>query len=973
MRKQKKITAACLAALCILNSTYALSATVKADGSNEGNANAAASQTASYSATSYDQYLADVADDTRPKEKIVIDALKYTEATAQVELRTEKDQITGKELQGLYCGDSGNVTWQFEVQQSGLYELSVLYYNVEDSSNDIERSLYIDGKIPYSDAGNLVFFRTWQDKGEKSYNSASGNEIRRSQEEVRVWTDVSLRATTGYHDDSLLFYLEEGVHSLTLKSVNESIVINSFTFFNSDEPLSYEQVAEQYKANGYTEVGEKYTVKVQGEDAAYKSSATLYAVEDRSSPMNEPYELNKILLNSIGGTTWKYQGAWIEWKVEAPESGLYQLYIRAKQNYSSGVVYTKTLTIDGEVPFKEAENIGFRYDSDWQIISPQTEEGKPCLIYLEKGEHTLRLTNTLGEFGDLLRAIEDSSQALSELYRRVCMVVGTSVDANRDYELERYIPDLIPTIEAQYEAFGNYIEQLERLAGGAGEQTVSLQQVQSQLLYYMNNHDKIPSKISGLSDCISSLASWITTVSDQSVLIDYISLSSPKAEKPQADCGFWGKLLNEIRSYLNSYFSQYTLVENTDTKEGQSTVTLWLANTVGRDQANIIKQLAQESYTEDTGSVLDIELVDMTILLRAVAAGNGPDVGIYIDQATPINYGIRSALQDLSEFDDLDEVLERFNDGAATPFTFNGAVYALPETETFLMMFVRTDIFDELGLEVPQTWEELYDIVPTLNRNYYDVSLPSPLTGGDVTSTGLNTMYASLLLQNGASVYNEDGSRCILNSLEAVNTFVTWSEMYTKYLFPKTTDATTYFRIGTAPIVFNNFNFYNTLVVGAPEIRGMWDMYLIPGTADEDGNIRRNVAATLTSCVMYANAKDKQASWEFLKWWTSDTIQSAYAMEIEALQGKSGRWMTANKKAMETIGWSSADMAKLREGFEWAEGIPEVAGGYYVGRSVDNAIKMVINSGKIPRETLLDYVDDINTEIISKRSELGLE
>lgn len=974
MRKQKKITAVCLAALCVLNSACALSFTVSADGSTEGSAQTPTVQdTPSYSATSYDQYLLDVASDVRPDTKIVVDALKYTDATAQIETRTEKDEITGKEMPGLYCGDSGTVSWQFEVQQSGLYELSVLYYNVKDSGNDIERSLYIDGKIPYSDAGNLVFSRTWRDKGEKSYSSSSGNEIRRSQEEVHVWTDVALRATTGYHDDSLLFYLEKGAHSLTLKSVNESIVLNSFTFYNSDEPLSYSEVKKQYEEEGYNEVSAKHQVKVQGEDAAYKSSATLYAVEDRSSSMNEPYEMNKILLNCIGGTTWKYQGAWIEWEVDVPESGLYQLYIRAKQNYSSGVVYTKTLTVDGVVPFKEAKNIGFRYDSDWQIVSPETDNGEPCLIYLEKGKRTLRLTNTLGEFGDLLRAIEESSQVLSELYRRVCMVVGTSVDANRDYELEKYIPDLIPIIEEQYEAFGNYIKELEKLAGGAGEQTVSLQQVQSQLEYYINNNEKIPSKISGLSDSISSLASWITTVSDQSVLIDYISLQSPKAEEPEADCGFWGKILNEIRAYLNSYFSQYTLVEKSDAKDGQSIVTLWLANTIGRDQANIIKQLAQESYTEKTGSALDIELVDMTILLRAVAAGNGPDVGIYIDQATPINYGIRSALQDLTEFDDLDEVLKRFDKGAIVPFSFNGAVYALPETETFLMMFVRTDIFDELGLKAPQTWEELYDIVPTLNRNYYDVSLPSPLTGGETTSTGLNTMYATLLLQNDASVYNEDGSRCVLNELNAVNTFISWSEMYTKYLFPKTTDATTYFRIGTAPIVFNNFNFYNTLVVGAPEIRGMWEMYQVPGRVDEDGTIRRDVAATLTSCVMYANAKDKEASWEFLKWWTSDDIQSAYAMEIEALQGKSGRWMTANKNAMETIGWSSADMEKLREGFSWAQGIPEVAGGYYVGRSVDNAIKMVINSGKIPRETLLDYVDDINTEIISKRSELGLE
>ena len=48
-------------------------------------------------------------------------------------------------------------------------------------------------------------------------------------------------------------------------------------------------------------------------------------------------------------------------------------------------------------------------------------------------------------------------------------------------------------------------------------------------------------------------------------------------------------------------------------------------------------------------------------------------------------------------------------------------------------------------------------------------------------------------------------------------------------------------------------------------------------------------------------------------------------------------------------------------------------GGYYVGRTVSNAIKSVINMGKSPRETILDAVDDINEEILTKRREFGLE
>ena len=40
------------------------------------------------------------------------------------------------------------------------------------------------------------------------------------------------------------------------------------------------------------------------------------------------------------------------------------------------------------------------------------------------------------------------------------------------------------------------------------------------------------------------------------------------------------------------------------------------------------------------------------------------------------------------------------------------------------MMFVRTDIFEELGLSIPETWEELYKLIPTLQRSNMNIGLP---------------------------------------------------------------------------------------------------------------------------------------------------------------------------------------------------------------------------------------------------------
>ena len=346
-------------------------------------------------------------------------------------------------------------------------------------------------------------------------------------------------------------------------------------------------------------------------------------------------------------------------------------------------------------------------------------------------------------------------------------------------------------------------------------------------------------------------------------------------------------------------------------------------------------------------------------------------MALFQDQTTPVQYAFRHALYDLSRFDDLDEVLARFSDSAVEPFRIGESVYALPEQQTFDMMFCRTDILEELGLSAPDTWKDLYLLLPELQKNNMDVGLPSPFqnaAGGSV----LNTAFLSLLYQNGGEVYNEARSRCVLDSDVGVRSFLTWTELYSRYKIPQKMDMLTRFRTGEAPIVITTYTFYNQLTISAPEISGLWEMMGIPATKRADGTLDRSVGGTVSGCVMFENARDKDATWELMKWWTDTEAQVLYGREMEALQGPSGRWPTANRQAMQQLPWSVADTRTLLAQWENAKPNPEVAGGYYTGRNVDNAIRLVINGGEDAKETLLDYVKEINDEITLRRKEFGL-
>jgi hypothetical protein len=59
------------------------------------------------------------------------------------------------------------------------------------------------------------------------------------------------------------------------------------------------------------------------------------------------------VLNYIGGDTWRSNGQWIEWDFEVPEDGYYHIMVKGRQNYNRGSVSSRSVLIDGEIPFAE--------------------------------------------------------------------------------------------------------------------------------------------------------------------------------------------------------------------------------------------------------------------------------------------------------------------------------------------------------------------------------------------------------------------------------------------------------------------------------------------------------------------------------------------------------------------------------------------------------------------------------------------
>lgn len=910
-----------------------------------GEAASVAAETGGYAA-----YLAAHPGAARPAEEIRVEGTAYQAEDGQG-LRSEAD--------GVYTDEESVVRFVLPVTQPGFYCLEIGYRTVAGKGASVQRQVMLNGAVPYEQAESISLSRVFRDEGRGAVDSR-GNQFRPEQVEELVSRAVTVRDSEGTIASPLQFYLREGENVLTLTAIREPVVITHIRAYNPDEAPSYDSVRRDYEAKGYKPASKGATVRIQGEDAAYKSDTTLYPVNDRTSPLTDPADVRRMVLNTIGGANWRQPGQWLSWTVTVEESGLYRLGMRFKQNFSEGQASCRRLLIDGQVPFAEAEALRFDFGNSWQMQFLGGDE--PYLFYFEKGRaYTLTLENTLGDLAEVLDQIRESVTSLNDVYRQFKRIVGATPDANRDYGLAKQLPACMETLRREDEKLRGLAGRLEELTGGKGSHYGMIQKLFVQLDSFLDDDGTIPARLSSFSSNISNLANMSLTAMEQPLTLDYLLIQAPEDEAPRYRENFFEKMWFELSAFGVSFIADYSVIG--DCSQGSEQVTLWL--TSGRDQSQVVKQLADNSFTRDTGISVNVRLVTMDGILPAVASGKGPDVAIGQEKALPVRYGMRGALLDLNQFADASEALGAFSPSAVASFILEDKLYALPDTQDFLLMYVRDDVLDSLGMEPPDTWEDVYNHMFDLHQNNLDIGLPS------ITDDNLDMFYM-LLFQRGGALYNDDLSATRLDEPEGIAAFQEWSELYTKYKVTEKMDLLTRFRTGDAPIVISRVSFYNLLTFSAPEIRGQWSVHPVPGTQREDGTVDRSIGSTPTGSVIFRGAANPEACWRFLKWWTSAEIQQKYSQEMENLQGASGRVMTANPEAFDALPWPREDAVVMREQRAFIQGVPEIAGSYVVDRYLCTGIRYAIKNGGSAREILLDWNKKINVENQIRRKEFGL-
>lgn len=927
----------------------------------------------------YTGYLNEHADAHDMTCEAEIDLFDYA-SSGKVEVYTNYEGTD----KALFTDTDSSVSFHVQVPQTGYYNLYMEYLIPESRGVAAERGVRINGEFPFEDAQNITFTRIWTDGGEVKTDN-QGNQIRPTQIEVYDWQSSCFEDDMGYITEPYRFYLEKGDNEITLEAENEPMIIRKFMVAPVSVIQSYEEYVAKYPDISDQAMTAGYIQMIQGEDSTLRSESSLYAKYDRSSPTTYPNSVTNTVLNYVGGDTWRSSGQWIEWEFEVPEDGYYNIMIKGRQNYSRGSVSSRTVYIDGEIPFSEMKEISYAYSNDWECKDLADENGVPYNFYLTKGTHTIRLEATLGGVGPILEELEDSTYRVNQIYRKILVYTGANPDRYRDYYIEANYPEVMEAMELESKRLFKIVDDTVSYSGQKADNIAAAQTVAQQMERFCEKPNKITLEFTTFKDNITALGTASLNMSETKLDIDYLVVSGTGVTPKKDKANIFTKLWHETKSFFASFFVDYNSVGDVyDESADDEVVKVWILT--GRDQGTILKSMVDDTFTPESGVKVNVEIVDPTALLNAVLAGRGPNVVLSVGADQPVNYALRGAAEDITQFNDWEEVLSHYTPSSYEQYGLDGHIYAIPETQTFNVMFYRKDVLEEMGLEVPDTWQELIEMLPTIQGNNLSVGIPTA-AGSSSTTTATTavasnvpdlSLYFTLLYQYGGDMYNEMGTKTTVDDEAGIRAFDDYVRYFNDYGLPTIYDFVSRFRSGEMPIGISAYSTYNTLMVSAPEIRGLWDFTLIPGTeyTNPDGTtyIDRSDFITGSATMMIATEDEslKQKSWEFMKWWAKPDTQVRFGREIEALLGSSARYATANKDAFEQLSWSSDDIKVLSEQWDQTVGIREVPGGYYTGRHITNAIRKVINDKDDTRETIIDYSIKINEEIEKKRNEFGL-
>ena len=850
------------------------------------------------------------------------------------------------------------------VAEEGTYQLLAQYLPVESNMFDNTILTEINGE-----SYRCLMPFIWEDIPSADNHDKYGNEVVLDQ---RLADCSSINYFEDYNSFTRLpinFHLKKGVNILSITPENQDIIICSIKVMKLNPDILY----SEYANNHQDSIGTDFII-VEGEDYRAKSDSYIRGrnVKNTGVVPNDPYVK---LINAIDDKSNKTIGQKLIYEFNVKASGLYNIAFKYSQPLKTGGSVYRTLEIDGKALYKEARDIAFsntgidKYEN--YIVGG---EETPQSVWLDEGVHTLALKTTAAPIDELYQELLSIINEINDTSLLIKKIKGSNsdssanIDNNRTWNILQYIPDITSNLEAWIGRIGKVYEKLEKLSGSKPSYASDLMLAVQNLERLQAEPSKIPNRLGLLSDESSSAAQLVGLVLpklyEQNLSIDRIYIYGEK-ELPSPKSNFVKGIWNGIQEFLYSFTP--TMNETVDIKSGEA-LTVWINKPT--QYVEVLQELTDKDFTMTTGINVEFSIMpDEKRIVLANSTGNNPDVALGLSYYRPVEFAMRGIAKNLLDYDDFIQwYSQEYNLESLVPMSYDGGIYSASETQDFQVLFYRTDILEMLGLEVPQTWDDVEAMMPALLRNAMNFYLP--LTG----NAGLKGFSATspFVFQNGGDFYAEDGLIAGLNNPATLKGLREMVELYSIYgLAQNQPNFYNAFKSASTPIGISNFASYLQLQVSAPELAGRWDIALTPGTQQEDGTISRYQTADVTSAMIFENSSMPEEAYQFLKWWLSSKTQISYSNDLQRKFGNDFIWNTANLKAFEQMSYSKKHKDIILKQWTWQKEVNRHPASYILEREVSNMWINVVTKG-LPFQPQVDQaIIASNREMKRKLTEFG--
>ena len=859
----------------------------------------------------------------------------------------------------LDISNKDTVQMNVQVEQAGLYWIGFDYLSYDESILPIEFSFKVDEEYPFYETRNLTFETAWVSEEDADVDRY-GNEIVTLPTKSIRWEHKDLMDASYRYSQPLMVELSAGSHVFEITVSEGSFLLGNITLKAPTEVKPY---------NGSETATGGELITIQGEDFYERNDSAIHAVGEYDSSLY-PLSAYETVLNTVDADSFKIAGQTISYQFHVDNAGYYYFGMNYKQSEKNDFPVFVDWKIDGEIPNTAFQNYSVEYTTKYKTTSLTDEDGNKLSVYLEQGDHTISITINAENLRYALERVDEIMSGISDLSLEVTKVAGTNKDKYRDLRLTRYIPDV------QDRLYG-WVDDLNALADTATQYVdvkdgsdvaafAYLLIAAKQLKTLGDEPNELVYRVAELSTSVNSIntqiANFVDLINKNNLSIDRIYIYQEDAKLPKKLNIFQRAWLSLCR-FFNSFFGQSYSAKNTDA----SHIQVWVNRP--RQYVEIMQKMIDDEFTPQTGIEVDLAIMtDANKLVLSNASGDTPDIATGINYSIPFELGTRGALVDLTKFDNYKDVFGRYSEGMLVSSVIGDGFYSLPETMNFYVMFCRTDILEKLGLEPPDTMDDLIGMMTDLQMRGLNVYYPT------ASMLVMRNFHGTtpLIFQNGGSLYGDTALEIEIDSEESIEGFTQLTELFTLYDLPvDIPNFYQHFRNGDLPIGIADFNSYNLILNAAPEIANSWNINLVPGVVDEEtGEVYRYTSGGAESMVMFtSNDEREQKAWEFMDWWTSTETQAEFGQMLQIMYGDEYIWPTANLEAFGQLPYPTKDKDVIMEQASYILEAPRLLGSYMMERELSNAFNDIVVNGKSLRSRVDDVVKIVDRETRRKLEE----